>query len=154
MMNPVRTWESAVGLLTLLYAYGCGSYLLYIIANPGRFDLRSMLWILAGLCCVVAFVEVVISHARHRSVNVVFAGTALTVCAILMVALSVRIIPYLLHPLSAFFQVFVRLAISLGPPCCLAAATWIGRGTLENYRGGIEDTLPGEEVKHTTPTDG
>lgn len=139
MMNPVRTWKTSVSLLTLLYAYNCWTYLLYVMANPDRLELSNMLGVLAGLCCAVAFVEVVISHARHRSINVVFAGTALTACAILMVTMSVSIIPYLFHHLSAPFRVFINLAISVGAPCCLAAAIWVGRRTLENYRVGIDD---------------
>ena len=103
MMTPVRTWKSSVSLLTLLYAYSCGIYLLYVIARPGRLDLRSMLGVLAGLCCAVAFVEVVMSHAKHRNVNGVLAGTALTACAILSVAVGVMIIPYLVYSLSAAF---------------------------------------------------
>jgi hypothetical protein len=146
MMNPIRTWKSSVSLLTLLYAYSCGSYLLYVIAKPDRLDLRSMLVMLAGLCCAVAFVEVVMSHAKGRSVNGVLAGTALTACAILSIAVSVRIIPNLFHSLSAAFGGFVQLAISLGPPCCLAAATWVGRRTRGNCRVGTDDAVPGEDA--------
>jgi len=102
--------------------------------------------ILASLCGAVAFVEVVMSHAKRRSVNVVLVGTALTACAILSVAMSARMIPYLFHSLSAAFRGSVNLAISLGPPCCLAAATWIGRRTLDNCRLGIDDAVPGEDV--------
>jgi len=146
MMNPVRTWKISVSILTLLYAYGCGIYLLYVIATPNMLDLRSMLGVLAGLCCVVAFVEVAMSHTKRRNVNVVFAGTALTACAILTVAVGVTIIPYLFHSVSAAFSGSVSLAISMGPPCCLAAATWVGRRTLENYCVGIDDALPGEDT--------
>ncbi len=142
-MNPIRTWKISVSLLTLLYAYSGGRYLLHIIANPGRFDLMIMLWILSGLCCAVAFVEVVISHVKHRNVNVVLAGTALIACAILMVAMSIRIIPFLFDSVSAAFRGFIHLAISLGPPCCLAAATWLGRRTLDNYR--VENTDYGRD---------
>lgn len=145
-MNPFRTWKISVSLLTLLYAFSCGIYLLLVIAQPGRLDLRSMPGILASLCGAVAFVEVVMSHAKRRSVNVVLVGTALTACAILLVAMSVRMIPYLFHSLSAAFRGSVNLAISLGPPCCLAAATWIGRRTLENCRLGIDDAVPGEDA--------
>jgi hypothetical protein len=62
-----------------------------------------MLGVLAGLCCAVAFVEVAISHAKRRNVNGVLAGTALTACAILTVAVGVMIIPYLFRSLSAAF---------------------------------------------------
>jgi len=139
MMNPVRTWKISVSLLTLMYAYGCVISLLYIIANPGRLDLRSMPGILASLCGAVAFVEVVISTAKRRSVSVALVGTALTACAILLLAGSVRIIPYMFHSVSDAFRGFVHLAIFLGPTCCLAAATWVGRRTLENYRMGTTD---------------
>ena len=146
MMNPVRTWKSSVSLLTLLYADSCGIYLLYVIAKPDRLHLRSMLVVLAGLCCAVAFVEVAMSHAKRRSVNGVLAGTALTACAILSVAVSVRIIPGLFHSLSAAFNTSVLLAISLGPQCCLAAATWVGRRTLGNCRAGTDNAVPGEDA--------
>jgi hypothetical protein len=82
---------------------------------------------------------VVVSSARRRSVNVILVGTALTVCAILLLAGSVRMIPYMFHSVSDAFRGFVHLAISLGPTCCLAAATWVGRRILENYRMGITD---------------
>jgi hypothetical protein len=146
MMNPVRTWKISVSLLTLLYAYYCGRYLLYIIANPDRLKLSGMLMTLKGLCCMIAFVEVAMSHAKRRSVNVVLARTALTACAILSIAMSVRTIPYLFHSLSAAFIGSVSLAISVGPPCCLAAATWVGRRTLENCRVGIDEAVPGDEA--------
>jgi len=97
--------------------------------------------ILASLCGAVAFVEVVMSHAKRRSVNVVLVGTALTACAILSVAMSVRMIPYLFHSLSAAFRGSVNLAISLGPPCCLAAATWIGRRTLDNWLHPVNEYM-------------
>lgn len=146
MMNPVRIWKSSVSLLTLLYAYNFGIYFLYVIPNSGRLGLSNMLWVLSGLCCLVAFVEVVISHARHRNVNGILAGTALTACAILTVTVGVAIIPYLFHSLSAAFGGSVSLAISMGPPCCLAAATWVGRRTLENYRVEFDNVIPGEEA--------
>jgi hypothetical protein len=100
----------------------------------------------SGLCCAVAFVEVVISHVKRRRVNVVLAGTALTACAILMVAVSASIIPHLFRHLSVSFQVFVNLAVSLGPPCCLATAAWVGRRTIENYGVRFDNAVPGEEV--------
>jgi hypothetical protein len=93
----------------------------------------TMMWVLFSLCGAVVFVEVVISHTKRRNINVVLVGTALAACAILMVAGSVRIIPYLFHSVPAAFRGFVSLAISLGPPFCLAAATWVGRRKLENY---------------------
>jgi hypothetical protein len=105
-----------------------------------------MLGVLAGLCCAVAFVEVAISHAKRRNVNGVLAGTALTACAILTVAVGVMIIPYLFRSLSAAFIGSVSLAISMGPPCCLAAATWVGRRTLENWRVGIGNAVPSEDA--------
>ena len=135
-MNPIRTWKISVSLLTLLCAYGCVISLLYIIAKPDRLDLRSMPGILSSLCGAIAFVEVVISSAKRRSVNVILVGTALTACAILLLAGSVRIIPYMFRSVSDAFRVFVHLAVSLGPTCCLAAATWVGRRKLENYRMG------------------
>lgn len=146
MMNPVRTWKSSVSLLTLLYAYSFGIYFLYVIPNSVKVNLSNMLWVLSGLCCAVAFVEVVVSHVRHRKVNGILAGTALTVCAILTVTVGVTIIPYLFHSLSAAFSGSVSLAISLGPPCCLAAATWVGRRTLENYHVRTDNEFPGEET--------
>jgi hypothetical protein len=139
MMNPIRTWKISVSLLTLLCAYGCVISLLYIIAKPVRLDLGRMTGILASLCGAVAFVEVVISSARGRSVNVILVGTALTAFTILILAGSIRIIPYMFHSVSDAFRVFVHFAISLGPTCCLAAATWIGRRKLENYRMGTTD---------------
>ena len=108
-------------------------------SRPYMEDLRSMPGILASLCGAVAFVEVVMSHVKRRNVNVILVGTALTACAILLLAGSVRIIPYMFHSVSDAFRVFVHLAISLGPTCCLAAATWVGRRTLENYRMGTTD---------------
>lgn len=146
MMNPVRTWKIFVGLLALLYAYNSGRYLLYIIANPDRLRLRGMLMILAGLCCMVAFVEVAISHVKGRSINWVFVRTALTACAILSIAMSVRAILYLFHSQSVVLIRSVSLAISVGPLFCLAAATWIGRRILENYHVEIDDAVPGKEV--------
>lgn len=107
--------------------------------------MRSLLGLLVGLCCAVTFVEVVISHARHRNVNGVFVGVALTACALLSVAEAVMIIPYLFRSLSTAFIGF-SLVISTGPPCCLAAATWLGRKTIENYRVGIDKVIPKENV--------
>jgi hypothetical protein len=141
-MNPVRTWKISVSLLTLFYTYRCGIYLLYITANPDRLNLITMLVVLVSLCGLVAFVEVVMSYARHRNVNVVLIGTALTACAVLLLAGSVRMIPYLFQSASAALRGFVSLAISLGPPCCLAAATWLGRRTLDNNR--VENTNYGQ----------
>jgi len=143
-MNPIHTWKSSISLLTLLYAYSCTINLLriYVFANSGRPYLRSLLGVLTGLCCAVAFVEVVISHARHRNVNGAFVGVALTACAILSVTEAVMIIPYLFRSLSTTFIGFISLVISIGPPCFLAFATWIGRKTIENYRVGIDNVIP------------
>lgn len=146
MMNPIRTWKSSVSLLTLLYAYGCGSYLLYVTAKTGGLDLMGMLIVLSSLCCAVAFVEVAMSHAKRRSVNGVLAGTALTACAILTVAVNVQTIPNLFHSLLAAFGGSLHFATTLGPPCCLAAATWVGRRTLGNSRVGTDEVVPGEDA--------
>jgi hypothetical protein len=145
-MNPVRTWKISVSLLTLLYVYYCCNYLLHVIVKPDRLDLRGMVIVLRDLCCAVAFVEAALSHIKRRSVNWVLARTALTACAILSVAMSVSAVPYLFRSLSSAFIESFSLAISVGPPCCLAAATWIGRRALENRRVGIDDAVPDKEA--------
>ena len=145
MMDPIRTWKSAIGLLTLLYVYNAGNYLLFIMARPDRLDLSGMVGVLAGLCCAVACVEVAVSQVKGRSVNWALARAALTACAILSVVLSARIIPYLFRSLSLAFTVLVSLATSLGPPCCLAAATWVAGGAPGSRPQGMDNAVPKED---------
>ncbi len=131
MLNPVRTWKISVCVLVILYACNCGSYLLFVLAGTDRFELKGLLGLLSGMFSAVAFVEVAMSHVRRRRINAVLAGTALTACAVLSVATIAGTVFYLFSSLSAAPNVLILLAMTVGPACCLAAATWIGRGALE-----------------------